>query len=294
MKKGGIILDWLEEFEKYLVNEGKSKNTVATYGLNIKAYLTWFNDSYGVEFNRLYRENILDYKSFLLNVHKYKGKQLNGKTINNKLSSLFAFNDYLIENKHQEEVVLKKKDLIKLQAEFINPCKVTKVQVEQFRQRVLQAEDKRMYALVTLLAYSGLRISEALNVKESDYCLQTKELIVRQGKGAKQRIIYLNSKIANAIREYLKVRKSLGEYLFTSRQNDTLDRTVVNRLFKKYSNDVPITPHMLRHFFVTNCIESKEYSMHEICYIVGHKSLKTIFTYLNPNIQQMKDKAERL
>lgn len=287
-------MNWIEEFKRYLISEGKSKNTVLTYSLNVNEYLRWFNDSYGIEFTRIYRENILDYKSFLLNIRRYRGKTLNGKTINNKLSSLLAFNDFLIEFQYQQEYVVKKNDLIKLQSEFINPCKINKQQVEQFRQRILQAEDKRMYALATLLAYSGLRISEALNVKERDYCLQTKELVVRQGKGEKQRIIYLNSKIVNAIREYLKVRKKSGEYLFISRQNDTLDRTVVNRLFKKYSKEVAITPHMLRHFFVTNCLENGEYSIHEICYIVGHKSLKTIMTYMNPSIQVMKDKAERL
>ncbi len=287
-------MDWIQSFERYLINESKSRNTIFTYSLNIKEYLNWFHDTYGVEFTKLYRENLLDYKSYLLNIRKYKGKPLNGKTINNKLSSLLSFNEYLVEEGHQEDIVLKKKDLIKLQAEFVNPCKVTKGQVEQFRQRILQAEDKRMYAIVTLLAYGGLRISEALNVKEQDYCLQTKELVVRQGKGEKQRIVYLNSKVVHAIREYLKVRRNAGEYLFVSRQNDTLDRTVVNRAFKKYSKEVLITPHMLRHFYITNCLETGVYSLHEIAYQVGHKDLRNLLIYTNPSVQAMKDKAELL
>jgi len=287
-------MDWIQGFKRYLINESKSKNTILTYSLNIREYLNWFTDTYGVEFTKLYRENILDYKSYLLNIRKYKGKQLNGKTINNKLSSLLSFNEYLVEEKYQEDIILKKKDLIKLQSEFVNPCKVTKGQVEQFRQRILQAEDKRMYAIVTLLAYGGLRISEALNVKEQDYCLQTKELVVRQGKGEKQRIVYLNSKVVHAIREYLKVRRNAGEYLFVSRQNDTLDRTVVNRAFKKYSKEVLITPHMLRHFYITNCLETGVYSLHEIAYQVGHKDLRNLLIYTNPSVQAMKDKAELL
>lgn len=287
-------MDWLQKFERYLVNEGKSKNTILTYTLNIREYLKWFEETYGIKFNKLYRENLLDYKAYLLNIRKYKGKPLNGKTINNKLSSLLCFNEYLIESKQQDEIVLKKKDLIKLQSDFVNPCKINKSQVEQFRQRILQAEDKRMYALVTLLAYGGLRISEALSVKEQDYCLQTKELIVRQGKGEKQRIVYLNSKVVNAIREYLKVRRNAGEYLFVSRQNDTLDRTVVNRAFKKYSKEVLITPHMLRHFYITNCLETGQYSLHEIAYQVGHKDLRNLLIYTNPSVQAMKDKAELL
>lgn len=287
-------MEWIQGFERYLISESKSKNTILTYSLNIREYLNWFTDTYGVKFTELYRENVLDYKSYLLNIRKYKGKQLNGKTINNKLSSLLSFNEYLVEEKYQEDIVLKKKDLIKLQSEFVNPCKVTKGQVEQFRQRILQAEDKRMYAIVTLLAYGGLRISEALSVKQQDYCLQTRELVVRQGKGEKQRIVYLNSKVVNAIREYLKVRREVGEYLFVSRQNATLDRTVVNRAFKKYSKEVLITPHMLRHFYITNCLETGVYSLHEIAYQVGHKDLRNLLIYTNPSVQAMKDKAELL
>lgn len=287
-------MDWIQKFERYLINEGKSKNTISTYSLTIREYLSWFYETYGVEFTKLYRENVLDYKSYLLNIRKYKGKSLNGKTVNNKLSSLLCFNEYLVEEKHQEDIVLKKKDLIKLQSDFVNPCKVTKGQVEQFRQRILQAGDKRIYAIVTLLAYGGLRISEALSVKEQDYCLQTKELVVRQGKGEKQRIVYLNSKVTNAIREYLKIRRDAGEYLFVSRQNDTLDRTVVNRAFKKYSKEVSITPHMLRHFYITNCLETGVYSLHEIAYQVGHKDLRNLLIYTNPSVQAMKDKAELL
>lgn len=287
-------MDWIQKFECFLTNESKSKNTVLTYTLNIREYLKWFNETYDLEFTKLYRENLLEYKSYLLNTKKYRGKPLNGKTVNNKLSSLVAFNIFLVEEKYQEDIVLKKNDLIKLQADFVNPCKINKQQVEQFRQRILEAGDKRMYALVTLLTFTGLRISEALSIKQSDYSLEAKELIVRKGKGEKQRILYLNSKTVNALRAYLKERRSEGEYLFVSRQSDNWNRTVVNRLFKKYSTDVQITPHMLRHYFATNCIQSGEYSINEICYLCGHRSVHTLMTYLNPSVAEMKAKMERL
>ncbi len=62
--------------------------------------------------------------------------------------------------------------------------------------------------------------------------LETKELIVRKGKGEKQRIVYLNSKITHAIKEYLKIRDSEGQYLFSSRESDRVDRSVINKQFK--------------------------------------------------------------
>jgi len=57
----------LDEFNTYLIDEGKSKNTIESYIRHIQGFLKWFNESFGESFERLYRMNILDYKSFLLN-----------------------------------------------------------------------------------------------------------------------------------------------------------------------------------------------------------------------------------
>jgi integrase/recombinase XerD len=280
-----------EKFIDYLSKEGKSENTIKTYLLNVQEYLKWFQETYDSECKKLYRENVLEYKSYLLNVKKHRGKNLNGKTVNGKLSALYSFNKFLISENIQEELVLNKSDFVKVQIDYANPCIITKNDVERFRQKILEAGDKRLYALVTILAYAGLRISEALNIKLSDYSLEAKELVVRRGKGDKQRIVYLNSKIINAIRGYLKVRQSNSEYLFASRESDKVDRTVINKHFKKYSNI--ITPHMLRHFYVTHCLEMG-YSVHEVANQAGHRDIKTTLIYTNPNREEMKRKAELL
>lgn len=257
----------------------------------MKEYFNWFQATYDADCRKLYRENILDYKLYLLNVKKYKGKNLNGKTVNGKLSALYSFNKFLIVEGVQEEVVLSKADFVKVQIDYANPCTVTKVDVERFRQQILESGDKRLYALVTILAYGGLRISEALDIKVHDYNLQSKELIVRKGKGNKQRIVYLNSKIINSIKEYLKVRNADSDFLFTSRQSDKVDRTVINKHFKKFSK--VITPHMLRHFYSTHCLEMG-YSVHEVAYQAGHQDVKTTLIYTNPSRDEMKRKAELL
>lgn len=283
--------DLIEQFSVYLTQSGKSENTIQTYALNVKQYLRWFADTYGMECRRLHRENILDYKAYLLNVQKYKGRHLNARTINGRLSALCSFNRFLIHKGIQSDVVVDKQDFAKVQIEYTNPCTIQKADVERFRQMILEAGDKRLYALVTILAYAGLRISEALDIKLSDLNLQMKELVVRKGKGGKQRLVYLNSKIVTAVREYLRTRKSDSEYLFASRESERVDRTVINKLFKRFSDT--ITPHMLRHFYCSHCLESG-YSIHEIAAQAGHRDLKTTLIYTNPSREEMKRKAELL
>lgn len=281
----------LDKFRNYMIDNGKSENTIKSYTLHINEYMKWFQNSYGTNFKRLYRENILEYKSYLLNIKKSRGKRLDGKTINAKLSSLGLFNKFLIGCSIQYEVVIKDEDMIKIQTSYANPTDISKSDVENFRQRILEDGDKRLYAIVTLLAYAGLRISEALNVKLDDMSLEAKELIVKKGKGEKQRVAYLNTKIVNAIKEYLKVRNSDSEYLFISRESDKVDRSVINKQFKKYSNK--ITPHKLRHFFCTNALESG-FAVHEVANLAGHSSIQTTLIYTNPSRETMKNKTELL
>ena len=71
---------------------------------------------------------------------------------------------------------------------------------------------KRVYAIVTLYAYSGLRRTECVGLLLEQVDLVSKEIRV-VGKGDKQRLVYINDKIVHAIREYLKERRSESPYL---------------------------------------------------------------------------------
>ena len=164
------------DFKNWLINNGKSKNTIDSYSLHIAGFQKWFKNSFGREQNILYRENILDYISYLLNI-----KHLNGKSVNAKLSALLKFNEYLITKNVQSDYVISKNDYIKIQAEYLKPVTITKIEVDSFRQIILENRSKRDYALITLLIYSGLRVSEALNIRINDMDLVSKEILVRYG-----------------------------------------------------------------------------------------------------------------
>ena len=129
----------IREFENKLRLEGKSDTTIKSYITSVNVFFRWFNDSFGeVGFKKLYRENILEYKSYLKNVRTSKrtGQNLNAKSINVMLSGLIKYNELM----QPDNIVISKADLIKVQAEIISPTNITKKEVEEFRQRVLQSE----------------------------------------------------------------------------------------------------------------------------------------------------------
>ncbi|WP_291967282.1 tyrosine-type recombinase/integrase [Caloramator sp.] len=275
----------LEEFREYLTLQAKSKNTTNSYYLHIKGYYQWYLESFGRECSVLYRENILDYISYLRNI-----KKDNGRTINCKISALIKYNKFLVANGIQQDQVVSKNDNIKIQQKYANPSDVTKQEVDAFRQQLLQDGHRDIYCLATLLAYAGLRISEALNIQLTDFNLTVGELKVR-GKGDKDRVVYLNYKIINSIREYLRVRESESPYLFANSDGKVIHRSTVNKVFNKYSDK--ITPHSLRHYFCTIALESG-LSVHEVAYLAGHSNVHTTLIYLNPSREAIRYKMSQL
>ena len=287
----------LEKFRDYMVQEGKSKSTIENYMRYIKKYETWFTNSYDIALKQLYRANIVDFKSYMVTNSK-----LSEKTVNGILSAMIKFNEFLVDIKVQQDIVITKKDMLKIQTEIASPTNISKVDVERFRQRILEGEGIRNYAIVTTMAYAGLRISEVLNLKFEDLGISfsengnpeiTKtEMKIKGSKGEKSRNVIMNSKIIESINQYLKERKEVdNDYVFVSNKGNKIDRTVINRVFNKYSKD--ITPHTLRHFFCTNALENG-FNLHEVASLAGHSNINTTLIYTNPNQQAMLDKINRL
>lgn len=288
-------MNYLEDFEEYLESNNKSKNTIYNYMLSIKQYINWFDETYSKHFNKLYRENILEYISYLKNI-----KKLNYNSINSKISAIIKFNEFIQPN----EIIVSKKDTLKIQRSIASPTNITKKDVEFLRQSILESgqstqfgrfKSKRDYTIVTVMAYAGLRISETLNIKFGDFNLISQELIIKDGKGNKQRTVILNTKIIEAIKTYLIERRKLksldSNYLFVSDRNRKISKNTINRVLNKFSDK--ITPHSLRHFYCTNALENG-LNIHEVAQQAGHSNIHTTLMYTNPNLEEIKRKLNNL
>jgi integrase/recombinase XerD len=287
----------MDSFTGYLQEDGKSINTIKGYVQSVSGFLTWFDQSKGTEFKKLHKENVREYISFLKTVKKSKPK-----TINTKINALVKFNEFLIETKVQADLVITKKDYIKVQQQYASLARVELKDVEKFRQLILDSGSKRNYAIVTVLAYAGLRISEALNLKMEDLCLNSKGkpiIVVNDGKGGKTREVRRsNDKLVAALDAWKRERKSLGidnEYLFVSNRNKKLDRTTINKLFKDYSEKLgkDITPHDLRHFFCSHLLSTGA-KVHIVANQAGHSNIHTTLLYTNPTEDEIDEMMNKL
>lgn len=281
----------LERFTEFLINEGKSKSTIDGYVRDTKLYMSWFEKTYNRSCSKLFRENIIQYKVYLK-----EEKKDAAKTINHKMSSLKKLNEYLIGQRTQTDLVVFDSDYIKIQKSFLSPVRIKIDEILEFIQYVLEQGNTRNYAMVILFAYTGVRISELNAIQLDDFSLETSELIIRDGKGQKQRIVIMNDKVIRAIKSYLVDRDKNGRatdinYLFLSQKNGKLHRSAINRVFNNYPYD--ITPHDLRHFFCSNGIE-KGLSLMEVKELAGHESIQTTQQYLHPDKRTFKNKMNKL
>lgn len=288
---------YLNEFIEKLKAEGKSENTIKSYKRHMQEYFQWFTDSFGnTEFKGLYRANIQEYKNYLKNIKRI-GKDnhnLDGKTINAKLSALAKYNELM----QPDNIVVSKSDYIKIQENAINPTEITKEDIEAFRQRILQSESThalRNYTIITVMMYTGLRISEVLRLKKTDVSAITGEIRVTDGKGEKQRIVIMNSKVIDAINEYKRhYNKEETELLFYNANGKPLDRTAINKVFWEFRDkDKPISPHSLRHYFCSSALEAG-YTISEVAMLAGHSNIHTTMKYTNPSMKKIKERAELL
>ncbi len=151
--------------------------------------------------------------------------------------------------------------------------------------------------LFLTLLNTGLRISEALELKVADIDFEEKLLRVKHGKGNKFRIIPLNSFIAGFLREYLAGRQPKdSQYVFstaTGRLSTQYTGTLFKQLEKASGLDISFSPHILRHTFACRLLKSGA-NLVNVQRLLGHTSLNTTGIYLHTNIDDLRASVNNL
>jgi len=140
--------------------------------------------------------------------------------------------------------------------------------------------DTRERAWFLTLVYTGLRISELLNLRLADLDLTGGRLIVRGGKNTRDRVVYLTPILAQALQNYLSHRKSAAtDHLWLRNEQPMQEHQVRQSLHHwGHISDVEVTPHRLRHTFATRLI-NQGVSLVSLQKLMGHKHLHTTQRY---------------
>ena len=213
-------------------------------------------------------------KSYIVYLRK---NNLKTSSINRKISALKNFLKFLHTEKIIEQIDFQEFESLSNLKKI--PKAITKLQMEQIFINLYNSKqtNKELYILVLKLIYlSGLRISEALNLKWSDINYQDNSIYV-YGKGSKERKVYI-------IKDYLDYLKNLvkkNQFVFAL-NNKKISARSVNKFLENCYNDSIIkdklSSHVFRHSFATTMLENNADIRH-IQKLLGHSSISTTEIY---------------
>ncbi len=170
--------------------------------------------------------------------------------------------------------------------------KLPKTLTQRELKRILDVTTNLKHKLLIMVAYSsGLRVSEVVKLKMEDFDTENNTLLVRQGKGKKDRLTIFAKNLNTTLLQYLCSRKEGSPYLFPGRKGHITVKTmqqVVEQAGKKAKVGRKVTPHMLRHSFATHLLEQVT-DIRYIQSLLGHASVKTTQIYTRVSKVKLKE-----
>lgn len=171
-------------------------------------------------------------------------------------------------------------------------------------QRALLAKFDRRYpsahrnlVAVRLMLECGLRCGEVVAVRPEHVDLDTCRLIIRQGKGAKDRIVWFSDDLRDLIVRWLE-RRPASPWLLCTRHATQVNTRYLRELVRRkavaagISEADRVTPHTLRHTFATDLLrETKNIRLTQKA--LGHASLATTMIYTHVADEELEKAMRR-
>lgn len=143
---------------------------------------------------------------------------------------------------------------------------------------------KRDLAMLTLFLGTGIRVSECVGLDMDDIDFSINGFLVTR-KGGSQSILYFPDEVANVLRDYLEVRRTMEacpgheNALFLSLQKKRMGIRAVENMVKKYATlaaplKKKLSPHKLRSTFGTNLYHETG-DIYLVADVLGHSDVNT-------------------
>jgi site-specific recombinase XerD len=302
----------LKEFFGYMETvKGKSPRTVEEYFLDLRTFFRYLKQSRGTAprgcdfsdieisdvdldfLSRVTLTEVFQYMNFLASVRK------NGPAARSrKCSSIRALFNYLTAKTGKLEVnPVAELENPKLKSSL--PKFLTLEQSIDLTKNIEGSHKERDYCIITLFLNCGMRLSELVGINMSDMLSDNRLRIT--GKGNKQRMIYLNSASADAVRAYLTVRPVDGvkdrDALFLSSRKQRISPKTVQYIVKTHLSSINLgqsmSVHKLRHTAATLMYQHGDVDIRVLQDILGHESLGTTQIYTHVSDERVKDAIDK-
>jgi integrase/recombinase XerD len=270
----------IETFTTALQAEGQSANTIKNYLVAVRQLL------------RAHKNNPSKITQESLDLY-FSGFNARNGTQNYKKNAINKFMAFLYARKRIKTPF---KASIKT-ITMAEPEYLSKAEQDRFF-AVLQSEPGRLrdFTLFAVMLFTGLRVSEAVNIRVKD--IQADKLSIVDSKTGPGKV-YIRKSLVEILEKYLAAqapRLKPGDYIFQSGRKHRLTERWVQLLIKKYlllaGITKDITPHSLRHTFAARLRQSGS-DIEIIQQTLRHKYIQSTTRYSHIKNEELKNAVER-
>lgn len=282
----------LDSFLAYItVEKGLSKNTLESYGRDVRKFLTFLEEQEIKAVQDIKYENILDFLS------SFKKQGFSDTTTVRTIVSIKQFFKYLLIEKIIQEDPSSQIQTPKMKKSI--PGVISLEDVE----KILNAPDEntpegiRDLAMLEVLYATGIRVSELISLKLNEVNFEMGFIIV-YGKGSKERIVPMGTEAQEKLKTYMAdsrpvlLKQRDCKELFVTRRGKGMTRQGFWKLIKTYAlkSDIrkSISPHTLRHSFATHLLE-RGADLRTIQIMLGHSDISTTQIYTHVENERLKE-----
>lgn len=302
-------MNMLSGFKAHLQDIDLSPLTTHGYLGDVNQFAIWFTQTNGETFSleSVTPTDIRAYRQFLQVTEQRKAS-----TVNRKLAALSALmswarNSGQISSNPTDGVKLVKQTqsaprwLDKKQQFALQRAIEKDLQLSKLRYPKRWVTRRRDASLVQFLFNTGLRLGETIALRLNDVEISERRgnVLVRMGKGNKQRSVPLNADARKALQEWLDVRpQTASDFVWVAVESETggLSGRAIQRVLHRYGQDAgldELTPHIARHTFAKNLV-NQGVGLEKVASLLGHSSLNTTRIYTTPDEHDLEMAVEKL
>jgi len=279
-----LVREAIERFERGLVGQGASRNTVATYGRNLDRFTEAFAEKVAEEIT------VADLNEFLFSVRlKADGSEKTPRTMNAvKIALKSFFRSLTLKEDPAKKLRIKR---VRIERDYL-----TQEEVRRLIDGVQGIRDRTLIAVLCLL---GLRREEVARVTVGEVRGPSLRIL---GKGGVERDVPINTVAREHLDRFLRWKGKFGESvepgapLFVSRKGNRLSANAIYNLVRKWTREIlgkELYPHAMRHSFASGLV-AKNVNIATIQRLMGHASISMTEVYLHISNELKAEAVEKL
>jgi len=268
----------IERFVNWLHRRNPQARTWRDYGYDLKQFVAVVGDQ---------PPETVTFRDVDRFLNQQAAQGFKASTINRRLAAVMSLYTFLADEQPRLACpVLPHRHGLKEPQALPRP-----VPVQEVNKFLAVIDDPRDQAMFILMLRCGLRISEVAHLRLTDlYLDELLPRLVANGKGSKERSVYLSPQAERMLRAYLAQRPPVAsDFVFVSYLAEGLSTTAIHKRLMRYRAraQVALTAHRLRHTFANDLLNA-QVPVTTIQKLLGHTWLETTQTYVAANDRQVQ------